>query len=83
VISRAQVIYGSGDVVKTTAPEGPHEAGWLALETAKASSVLGYMPRWSLIDSVRRTIEWYRAQAAATSARQLCEQDIADFESCA
>jgi CDP-glucose 4,6-dehydratase len=83
VISGAQVIYGSGDVVTTLAPEGPHEAGWLALETAKASSVLGYMPRWSLIDSVRRTIEWYRAQAAATSARQLCEQDIADFESCA
>ncbi|MBU3672168.1 MAG: CDP-glucose 4,6-dehydratase [Sinobacteraceae bacterium] len=83
VIERAQALYGSGDVVMTPTIEGPHEAGWLALEIAKARSVLGYIPRWSLDESVRRTLEWYRAQAAASAARQLCEQDIAAFESCA
>jgi CDP-glucose 4,6-dehydratase len=81
VIERAQALYGSGDVEMTPTMEGPHEAGWLALEIAKARSVLGYVPRWSLDESVRRTLEWYRAQAAGARARELCELDLLAFES--
>lgn len=58
----------------------PHEAGWLALETAKARSVLGVQPRWPLAEAVRRTMAWYRAQHAGGDARLLCEADIAQYE---
>lgn len=57
-----------------------HEAKWLALETAKASAVLGLQPRWLLGESVRRTFAWYRAQQSGDKARNLCESDITDYE---
>jgi CDP-glucose 4,6-dehydratase len=58
----------------------PHEATWLALETAKARAVLGLQPRWPLVESVRRTLSWYRAQQEGGDARILCESDITDYE---
>jgi CDP-glucose 4,6-dehydratase len=57
-----------------------HEAKSLSLETAKACTVLGLAPRWSLAESVEKTFQWYRAQHAGASAIDLCEQDIAAFE---
>ena len=58
----------------------PHEAHWLALETAKARAVLGVQARWTLTESVARTVAWYRAQHAGVDARELCLAEIAQFE---
>lgn len=58
----------------------PHEAGWLALETAKTRVQLGVHPRWTLAQTVHRTMAWYEAQYASADARALCEADIAAFE---
>jgi len=58
----------------------PHEANNLALETAKARTVLGVYPRWTLAESVACTMAWYRAQYAGADARALCLADIAQFE---
>ena len=60
-----------------------HEAGWLALETAKARTQLGIHPRWTLADAVHRTMAWYRAQHAGGDARDLCKADIDAFEGAA
>ena len=60
-----------------------HEAGWLALETAKARTHLGVRPRWTLTDAVRRTMDWYAAQHTGADARTLCEADIAAYEGAA
>lgn len=61
----------------------PHEANWLALETAKARAILGVQPRWSLNAAVTRTMSWYRAQQTGADARALCLEQIAEFEACA
>ncbi len=66
------VIWGDGT-------EGPHEAGWLALETAKARTRLGVQPRWSLREGIERTLTWYRHQHQGADARELCLADIAAF----
>jgi CDP-glucose 4,6-dehydratase len=58
----------------------PHEANALALETAKARTVLGLQPRWSLAESVARTMAWYRAQHTGADARDLCLAEMAAFE---
>lgn len=62
----------------------PHEAGWLALETAQARAALGVAPRWGLQEAVARTMAWYQAQSAGQDARALCAADIAAWvgESC-
>jgi len=57
-----------------------HEAGWLALETAKARALLGVTPRWTLPQAVARTMAWYRAQHDGADARALCQADIDAYE---
>lgn len=81
VTALAQAAYGQGEVVVQTPSQLPHEAGWLALDTAKARHGLHLQPRWNLPTAVQRTLTWYRAQHRGADARDLCLQDITDFES--
>ena len=80
VVDLARTAYGSGEVRYGDGTAGPHEAGWLALETAKARVALGVNPRWALTESVHRTMAWYRAQHEGADARALCEAEIAAYE---
>lgn len=83
VVELARQTYGKGEVTWGGGQEGPHEAGWLALETAKVRHTLGIAPRWRLGTSVERTLTWYRRCGEGQDARGLCLQDIADFEAVA
>ncbi len=58
----------------------PHEAAWLALETAKARTLLGVQPRWTLLETVERTMAWYQAQHAGADALKLCWSDMDAYE---
>lgn len=79
VVELARVAYGKGEVNWGDGSDGPHEAGWLALETAKARSALGIVPRWALPETVARSLNWYRRLAEGADARALCEADIRDY----
>ncbi|OGT10187.1 MAG: CDP-glucose 4,6-dehydratase [Gallionellales bacterium RIFCSPLOWO2_12_FULL_59_22] len=83
VVQLARAAYGVGEVVYGDAAAGPHEAGWLALEIAKARRVLGVRPRWLVAEAVGRTMNWYRAQQDGADARKLCEAEIAAYEALA
>ncbi|MCQ1834390.1 CDP-glucose 4,6-dehydratase [Neorhizobium galegae] len=80
VIEIARTSFDRGEVQYGDGTEGPHEAGWLALETAKARHMLDIEPRWSLAEAVDRTMKWYRAQNDGADARALCEAEIAEYE---
>ena len=80
VITIARQVYGQGEIVWGDGTEGPHEAGWLALEIAKAQLELGVQPRWGLTDTINRTMEWYREQQQGADARHLCDTDIITYE---
>ena len=80
VIELARAAYGDVRVQYAEAAEGPHEAGCLTLEIAKARNLLGFRPRWPLEETVRRTVAWYRAQLEGNDARGLCEADIVAYE---
>ena len=81
VVELARQAYGKGDVRYGDGSSGPHEAGWLALETAKARVGLDVQPRWDLAETVTRTIAWYQAQHAGADARKLCLAEIANYQS--
>ncbi len=81
VIELARKVYGKGDVRYGDGSAGPHEAGWLALETAKARVRLGVLPKWNLAETVTRTMLWYQAQHDGADARDLCLAEIAQHES--
>lgn len=80
VIEAALSYYGEGSVQYGDGSEGPHEAAYLTLDIAKARNVLGFRPRWPLLESVQRTLSWYRRQREGERADVLCEEDIAAFE---
>lgn len=81
VIETARRARGGGEVLYHEDIQGPHEAGLLLLESAKARSVLGYRSRLGLAESVRRTLDWYRSHSEGREARSLCERDIREYGS--
>ncbi len=80
VAELARAAYGGGEARYGDENAGPHEAGWLALETAKTRATLGLAPKWMLAEAVKRTMDWYRAQRGGADARALCENEISDYE---
>lgn len=81
VVEIAREAYGKGKVRYSDGSGGPHEAGWLTLETVKARLVLGVKPKWGLDETVTRTMRWYEAQHAGADVRELCLAEIAQYES--
>jgi CDP-glucose 4,6-dehydratase len=81
VVELARECYGCGEVRYGNGSDGPHEAEWLALEIAKSSRSLGVNPRWTLAESIEKTMSWYRACNQGEEARDLCEAQIAEYES--
>lgn len=80
VVDLARAAWGAGAVDYAQQTEGPHEAGWLALDTSKAQAQLQLQPRWNLEQSVTRTLRWYRAQHEGADARELCLRDLEAWE---
>lgn len=80
VVTLARTAYGRGDVEFALTGPDLHEAGLLTLENAKARSLLGIAPRWTLGSAVERTLRWYDAFAKGARADVLCHADIAAYE---
>jgi CDP-glucose 4,6-dehydratase len=62
---------------------GPHEAGLLHLDNAKIRSVIGWAPRWTFSEAVKRTVSWYRdvhSDSAPTCPRDRTLRDIRAYE---
>jgi CDP-glucose 4,6-dehydratase len=49
----------------------PHEAGFLALDSAKARERLGWMPAWDLDEALQRIVEWHVAHRDGEDMRAL------------
>jgi CDP-glucose 4,6-dehydratase len=80
LVELVRAAYGKGEVRYGDGTEGPHEAGWLALEVSKARVTLGFKPQWTLAQAVSQTMAWYRAQHDGADARTLCHSEIAAYE---
>jgi len=80
VIEQARIAFGAGEVTYGDGTSGPHEAGWLALETAKVRETLGITPQWPLVETIKRTMAWYRSHIEGADARGLCAAEIAAYE---
>jgi CDP-glucose 4,6-dehydratase len=58
----------------------PHEAHYLKLDCAKARSQLGWQPRWSLDETIRRIMAWHQAQASGADMRDRSIRELIDYE---
>jgi CDP-glucose 4,6-dehydratase len=80
LVEMVRAAYGDGEVRYEEETDGPHEAGRLALEAAKARIALGVSPLWPLAQAVQRTMAWYRKQHEGADARTLCHAEITAYE---
>lgn len=80
VVETARRCFGTGEVIWDTDGATLKESGYLALEIAKASKILGIKPIWRTVDSIQKTMNWYRRVMQGENARLLCEKEIADYE---
>lgn len=80
ILTLARSAYGKGETEFASVEEGPHEAGYLMLDSALATARLGYQPTWGLEETVTRTMDWYRRMQKGISARNLCLADLQHFE---
>jgi len=58
----------------------PHEANYLKLDISKAKSKLGWHPRWSLADSLRRITDWHHHWLSHGNVHSKCLSQIDEFQ---
>lgn len=67
------------EVVHDTDTDWMHEMATLRLDSGRARTVLGWLPRWDVREAVERTVTWHRAWSAGADLRALCLDQIADY----
>jgi CDP-glucose 4,6-dehydratase len=70
---------GRGRMVEAADPNGPHEARLLALDCAKARTVLGWRPRLSFAECMDWTASWYGAWHEGRDVAAITREQIAAF----
>lgn len=75
--------WGKGTWKDISNPAAPHEAGILQLNINKASQELGWHPRWTAAEAVRRAAGWYKVfyQKPDASMREQCYADLSAYQS--
>jgi CDP-glucose 4,6-dehydratase len=58
----------------------PHEAHYLKLDWSKARMRLGWSPRWTLDEALRRSVAWYRACGPGVDAAEVRRATFDDME---
>ena len=58
---------------------GPHEAGFLKLDCAKARATLNWQPRWKIEQAVAKTIDWTKAYVRQVDMKSFMIAQINEF----
>ena len=76
VADRLAELWGGGARWERNGDQQPHEAASLKLDWSKARAALGWRPKWTLDETLERTVAWHRAFAAGGVARALTLEQI-------
>lgn len=59
----------------------PHESNFLKLDSSKVKSLLGWHPRWTIEQTLEKTLEWYKSYEDEAIITELSLKQIAEYES--
>jgi CDP-glucose 4,6-dehydratase len=76
VVEQVAARWGKRANWKRDTRENPHEAITLLLDSGKARSQLGWLPKLGLEDAIEWTVDWYRACATGEDPRALTLQQL-------
>lgn len=71
--------WGSKPDVEILASEIMHEATMLKLDSSKARALLGWQPKWSLPEALRKIVDWHKSQQVGDNLTDLCLRQIAEY----
>lgn len=72
--------WGGGASWVTDEAESVHEAGYLKLDSSKARSELGWLPRLKLQTALEWLVDWYKASAAGVPMHTFTMDQIAAYQ---
>ena len=77
LIASLMPLFPEVEVEDLTDPAAPKEAKLLTLDSAKATRLLGWKPRWDFSRTLWETSEWYKGRRHGhDSAKELCRAQI-------
>jgi CDP-glucose 4,6-dehydratase len=79
LVETALASWGNGKYETPVLAGQPHEAGLLKLDISKALNELRWQPRYNAAESIRNTINWYKALAGGATAADLVRADIGAY----
>ncbi len=79
IINRIVHMWGGNARWEMDTAEHMHESDGLRLDCSKAERRLGWRPTLGLEESLRMTVEWYKAQSAGEDMRELTLRQIRGF----
>lgn len=79
IANRLATLWGENAGWDTTREPQPHEATYLKLDCSRAHSMLGWRPIWSLEETTRRVVDWYRAHHARADMHSVTVDQIRQY----
>ena len=81
VAAAAARLWGEGAKVSHKSEgDDPHEAGLLHLDSSLAHAELGWRPRWTLGETLARTVEWHRKWMDGADMADVSREQITLYE---
>lgn len=77
------LVHSPGEWSDESDPAAPHEAGKLQLSIEKAAVLLHWRPVWDFRETIRRTVQWYRAHERGADMSRLTDEQIDDYQAAA
>ena len=76
IVNELTKLWGDGSKWEKDSSEHPHEAGYLRLDCSKAHSLLGWKPRWTLIQALKAIVDWQSAYLGGTDMKSYSIEQI-------
>ena len=57
-----------------------HEAQILKLDISKAKTLLDWQPRWSVVEALKKTVEWYREYYSGDNIKLFTLSQIEEYD---
>jgi CDP-glucose 4,6-dehydratase len=81
VVKRFYQLWGLETEAEIDCAGHPHEASFLKLDCSKAKSRLHWFPRLNIEETLLKTVEWMRAYLDKRVMRDVCLQQIEEYQS--
>lgn len=79
VIDQLSAAWGNNQGWQQDAKAQPHEAHLLKLDCSKAHQELGWVPKWSLEQSIEKIVHWHKALEAGNDIKAVSLEQIKQY----